>query len=81
MSEKITFELITVDTKFIRERVAEGHPHLDDFVIGEYEVVVTWPDSYTEFYGPYSTKKDAQDMMRGAKRSKWTTFLDKVKDD
>ena len=35
MSDKITFELITVDTKFIQDRVAEGHPHLDDFVIGE----------------------------------------------
>lgn len=81
MSEKISFEIITVTKQFIKARVAEGHPHLDDFTLGQYEVIVTWPDSYTEYYGPYSTKKDAQDMIRGAKKSKWTTFLSKAKDD
>ena len=82
MSKKgVTFELVTVTPEFIQERAAEKHPHLEDFVVGEYEVIVTWPDGYTEFYGSYSTKKDAQDMIRGAKKSKWHTFLNKVEDD
>tara|TARA_R110000744_G_scaffold11661_1_gene35320 strand:+ start:3027 stop:3272 length:246 start_codon:yes stop_codon:yes gene_type:complete len=81
MSEQISFEVVTVTKQFIKARGAEGHPHLDDFTLGQYEVIVTWPDSYTEYYGPYSTKKDAQDMIRGAKKSNWGKFLNKAKDD
>ena len=83
MSKKgVTFELVTVTPEFIKARAAEKHPHLEDFVVGEYEVIVTWQeDGYTEYYGSYSTKKDAQDMIRGAKKSKWHTFLNKIEDD
>lgn len=69
--KKVTFELVTVTPEFIEERRAEGQAFLDEFKVGEYEVIVRWPDGYTEYCGGYATKKDAREMISGAKRSKW----------
>ena len=77
---KVEFKLKEVTQEFVNLRVAESYPHLEEFVMGEYYVDVSWPDGYSEYYGSYKTKKEANAMISSAKKSKWHTFVDKVKE-
>jgi hypothetical protein len=58
-------------TKNFMSRV-EQNPQLDilDFKLNGWEVEATDAENQISYVGPYSTKKDAAEAMRGMKRSK-----------
>jgi uncharacterized protein YpmB len=62
----MTFEIIQTTEKLKRELLKKD---LDEVTVGAWEIKVIWEVGYTEWYGPYRTKKDAQEAVRGMKKS------------
>lgn len=54
-----------------KDMVEQFHFLDPEMVEGEWEVEVTFKDGTTEYYGPYKTKKDAEEAKRDMKKSKW----------
>jgi len=60
------FEIIKTTEKLKKEL---HKLDLDDVTVGAWEIKIIWEGGYTEWYGPYRTKKDAQEAVRGMKKS------------
>jgi|TARA_R110000824_G_scaffold110495_7_gene258540 hypothetical protein len=60
------FETVKVTKKL---KIALDDMGLEDVTVGSWEVMVLWEGNYTEWYGPYDTKKDAQEAVSGMKKS------------
>lgn len=64
------FEIIKTTEKLRQELINKDPNCFEDATVGAWEVKVIWDGGYTEWYGPYRTKKDAQEAVRGMKKSK-----------
>tara|TARA_R100000458_G_scaffold45437_1_gene43678 strand:+ start:881 stop:1117 length:237 start_codon:yes stop_codon:yes gene_type:complete len=68
------YEIFKIDEMFIVEAEGKELPAIDELVIGDWGFSAQWPDGHTEYYYAYKTKKEAQEAVRYAKRSKWERF-------
>ena len=60
------------ETVKVTKALAKEYHFLDpEMEVGKWEVKVTFKDGSVEYYGPYNTKKEAEEARRGMKKSKW----------